>query len=327
MAAEAICQLGHWKSALGWLERYRAPLRELPVAKSPIDDSNWKSALGPNKTTSDWEQANARWRDWQIFFAKQLDDRPWRDVLTTWVGRLAPGMSGAATHGVIRTAHAARAMGRRDNAFRRTELANGLAYWASSYEELKAAKPSGQAFKTIADAMNEIPLYREAFGAAPAGRNFVEVLRQVNKAPGFERVKDSLAEQTDMGAALTALTASFARVYLRYGTKRDTLAFIHAVTGPCALRRLAEHVSKETAAAAFPYAWQTAAALYCAYVEKRDERKLDEETKLTREDLAARAIENGDEHAIKFTEVMLAEHAIQPDPIYLAAASSCVQVL
>ena len=63
---------------------------------------------------------------------------PWRpDVLDRWVGRLAAGMSAAATHGVIRTAHAARALGRRETPECLAELTRGLACWAAAYEELR----------------------------------------------------------------------------------------------------------------------------------------------------------------------------------------------
>jgi hypothetical protein len=43
-----------------------------------------------------------------------VSEARWQDVLDLWVGRLVPGMSGAATHGAIRTAHAVRALGRPD---------------------------------------------------------------------------------------------------------------------------------------------------------------------------------------------------------------------
>ena len=39
------------------------------------------------------------------------------------------------------------------------------------------------------------------------------------------------------------------------------------------------------------------------------------------------AIECGDEHAIKFTEACLREHAIMPNPSYLAAARHAVATL
>jgi hypothetical protein len=54
--------------------------------------------------------------------------------------------------------------------------------------------------------------------------------------------------------------------------------------------------------------------------EKTDDQPLDEM-------LAARAVRNGDEHAIKFTEVMLSEYKLNPDPVYLAAAEDAIRRL
>lgn len=326
MAAEALCALGLGQEAGPWLKNYRRPIRELPRPGQRIDPAHWKAALGPDKRASSWEQANGRWGDWREFFTAELAQRPWRDVLDVWVARLAPGMSGAATHGVIRTAHAARATGRRETPERLGELARGLAYWATSYEELPVHASTKPRLDTFAAALDEVPLYRTAFGTSPRGRNIVEVLRQVHKVEGFGEVRDRVIVPNDLSAALSALTATFTRVYLRYGTKNDTIAFVHAVTGPCALRRLAPHVSPKTARGAFPYAWQTAAAVFSAYVHVRESGRL-EETRRGSEELTARAARNGDEHAIKFTEVMLAEHKLNPDPVYLAAADDAINRL
>jgi hypothetical protein len=75
-----------------------------------------------------------------------------------------------------------------------------------------------------------------------------------------------------------------------------------------------------------PYAWQTAAAIYSAYARPSDERR-EVESKLARSELVARALDSADEHAIKFTEVMLAEHELNPDPAYLAAAEDAIKRL
>lgn len=49
-----------------------------------------------------------------------------------------------------------------------------------------------------------------------------------------------------------------------------------------------------------------------------------EESRSTPQELAERAVKSGDEHAIKFTDVMLNEYAIAPDPVYLAAAEDAI---
>ena len=283
MVVEALCALGQCERAVRWMEDHRAPLRPLPRPSTRIDPVRWRAALGPTAGATGWEAINSRWGDWREFFLGELSERPWRDVLDVWVARLAPGMSGAATHGVIRTAHAVRALALRENSLRRAELARGLAYWASSYEELPTRQRTGPQFQTFARALAEVPVYWEAFGRRPDGGIIVEVLRGVRELDRFADVRDLIAQPADLPAALSALTATFSRVYLRHGTKRDAIAFVHAVTGPCSLRRLAPHIKPETARAALPYAWQAAAAIYSAYA-RPNEQTPEPEAKLGRTD-------------------------------------------
>ncbi len=95
-------------------------------------------------------------------------------------------------------------------------------------------------------------------------------------------------------------------------------------TAPCALRKLAPHLAPETARAALPHAWQAAAAIYCIYA-RRDAKPFGvPEPRLSRTELIARAVENGADHAIKFTEALLAENDVGPDPVFLAAAEDAV---
>jgi hypothetical protein len=326
MVAEALCALGHSERAISWVKNNNAPLLQLPPSTSKIDPRNWRAALGPRVGAATWEETNARWGDWKDFFTAELDKSHWQDVLDLWVGHFAPGLCGAATHGVIRTAHAVRAMSRRDTPERRSELARGLAYWASSYEELPSRHRNAPPAETFTKALAEVPLYWEAFHKSPEGRNIVEGLRHVRELDGFSEVRKMIAEPKDVSAAISALTATFSRVFLRHGSHHDTIAFVHAVTGPCSLRRMAPHIKPETARTAFPYAWQAAAAIYSAYARKSDEQK-SEETKLSPAELCERAVANGASHAIKFTEVMLAEHKLNPDPVYLAAAEMAVKRL
>jgi hypothetical protein len=326
MAAEALCALGHSERAVAWVKEYDRPVLPLPPATAPIVRGQWRAALGPRIGAATWELSNARWGDWKEFFVAELSEARWQDVLDFWVGRLIPGMSGAATHGAIRTAHAVRPLGRRDTPERRGELARGLAYWASSYEELPTRVRTGPHAETFAKALEEVPLYWEAFGRSPQGRNIVEALRHVRELGSFAEVRDLIAEPVDLSAAISALTATFARVYLRHGTQHDTIAFVHAVTGPCSLRRIAPYIKPATARRALPYAWQTAAAIYSAYARDRDQHWKGE-GKISSEELVNRAINQRDEHAIKFTEVMVAEHALNPDPAYLGAAEEACKRL
>jgi len=322
MVAEALCSLGRADRAVAWVEAYDAPWIDVPQPAKRIERERWREALGPDTGAVDWERQVSRWGDWTVLFTEELAEARWQDVLDRWTARLAPGLSGAATHGLIRTAHAARGLGRKETPERRAELAQGLAYWASAYEELPARAHSERA-PDLEAALARVPTYWKEKGHAPGGHNIVEGLRHVPELPTFADARDLVAVPDDVGAALSALTAAFARVYLRNGTHNNTIAFVHGITAPCALRRLAPHVSPATARAAFPYAWQAAAAIYAAYARPENEAPPLEPT-LAPDELAARAVENGADHAIKLTEVLLSEHALAPDPAYLAAAEDVV---
>src|SRR5206468_6951527 len=97
-----------------------------PEAVEAITVETWPQAIGDIR----------RITDWTTFFRHQLDEAPIGDVLGLWVPRLLPGLMAAATHGVIRTAHALRSLGELDTPPRRAELAAGLAYWAARYQTL-----------------------------------------------------------------------------------------------------------------------------------------------------------------------------------------------
>lgn len=326
MVAEVLCTVGQGERAVAWVQAYRGPLLRLPGTRSKIGREDWRAALGARAGASSWEAALERWADWRDLFRAELDEAPWREVLDLWAGRLAPGLCGAATHGVIRTAHAARGLSRRETPFRRAELARGLAYWASAYQELPARSGTGPTVAVYAQALDRVPLYWDVHHRVPPG-NIVSGLREAGDLPGFADARDLVKTPADVSAALSDLTRTAARAYLQHGTQGRTvatIAFVHAVTGPVALRRIAPHVRPETARAALPYAWQAVAGIYSAYARRENPPPREPEPTSTRAELVARAVQNGDEHAIKFTEALLTEHEIRPDPAYLSAAEDVV---
>src|SRR5207249_2728996 len=106
MVAEALCALGRPEAVMPWIERYRerivarAPRGAPAGVDEPIRPTEWRGALGQRD----------RFAAWSALFAAELHDRAWQEVLDLWAGRLASGVSAAATHGVIRVGHAVRAL-------------------------------------------------------------------------------------------------------------------------------------------------------------------------------------------------------------------------
>src|SRR5262245_2095448 len=145
MAAEALVALGHDDLVVAWADRYRQKLDAMPPARSPIPAGSWSQALG----------AIDRFGDWVAFFRARLAEAPWQVVFREWIGRLLPATPSAGAHGLIRTAHALRALEDAETALRVEELGVALAYWAAYYRKLPGVPHQvgsldyGQAFGQI----------------------------------------------------------------------------------------------------------------------------------------------------------------------------------
>jgi hypothetical protein len=131
MAAEALARMGYADIVPEWVEenlRTRS-YHDRPATRwrlSASDEDDLDMALGDFSRVADWVG----------MFADELTDRPWREVLVEWWPRLLPGLSTQLTHGVIRTAHAVRALSivDGDDRLERQELAEGLGYWAARFD-------------------------------------------------------------------------------------------------------------------------------------------------------------------------------------------------
>src|SRR5271157_4405871 len=156
MVAEALAHLGRDDAIAGWVERYRRRLDEAPPAAiRPLTEEDWPAALGQPD----------RFPEWLALFEREMADRPAAAVVGEWVPRLLPGSVGAATHGLIRTGHAVRALSAADTPPRRLEVATALAFWASSYRELPGP-PLLIGHEGVAEALADLPYLPEE---APRG--------------------------------------------------------------------------------------------------------------------------------------------------------------
>ncbi len=316
MAIEAMCAMGRRDAVMRWFQRYRRWLAPRPARVARLTEDNWRAALGDLRRTEDWFE----------FFGNELKEHPWPEVLDKWAARLAPGLMAAATHGVIRTGHATRALALEDTLARRRELADGLAYWSADYLALPADRyETARAMPSDAIArVQMIPaqMRRGNFGA------FTDSLAQLDSFEPFKQTLDAVDTSGNASAFVSDLTATFARVFLANAHDAyTTIAFIHAVTGPSSIRPMLPYLGEATARAALAYAWQAAAAMYATFGTRADLARVDEGKVWQKDELVERAIACGDEHAIKFTEVCIREHALNPDSVFLAAADHAIRML
>lgn len=305
MAAEALVALGRKEAVLKWVDRYKQKLGPMPEASSPVTNETWREALG----------ASERIGDWAAYFRAELVEIPWQVVFTEWVPRLIPGTIAAGTHGLIRTAHAIRALTEAETPLRVDELGVALAYWAAYYRELPGV-PHLAGTLDFGQALDRIP--RVTHGLEPGGmpREFVHI---IHSHPGFPAAVDAAAAPESVGTALSTLTEAGARLYLA-NASHHPLVFIHTVTGPAALRLLLPYLPAALQETAFAYVWQAVAAWVAAYGSDAAGYLDDEIPATSQSEIVERSISTGDPHAIKFVEACVREFHLNPKPVYLSAA-------
>jgi len=309
MVAEALCALGRPDAVMPWLVRYRERLLPRPVAGDRILAEDWRVALG----------SRGRFTDWSAFFGQELREAPWREVLNRWVGRLAPGFCAAATHGVIRVGHAARSLAESETPPRLRELADALASWAATYQELPASDRETNGAMAPRQAIVRVPIV--PLDRRNEGGNITASLAMLGDFPEFALSVGLLDTEGDLALLVAELTEVFARIYLANARDiRTTIAFIHGVTSPAALGNIAPQVGDRTARAAARYAWQAGCGLYSCFGQDTATAVDIEPSDADEDELVERAIAHGDEHVIKFTEACLRRHALSPSPVYFAAA-------
>ena len=315
MVAEALCALGRPAAVVPWIGRYCARMLPRPVAGEPIRAADWHSALGKRE----------RFADWCVFFAEALREAPWRTVLDLWAARLAPGISAAATHGAIRTGHAVRSLAAGESPQRLAELVDALASWAASYQELPAATMP----------MNGALPPREAIGRVaivpPERRrpgNITAALARLDDFPEFAPAIGLADLDGDIGERAAELTELFARVFLANAHNVLTaIVFVHGVTSLAALDHIAPQVSAATARRLLRYGWQAGCGLYACF---GGDTAFAIEVAPAGEDpeaLIDRALANGDEHVIKFTEACLARHAMLSASAFPAAVARVLALI
>jgi hypothetical protein len=313
MGAEVLSTLGHDDLVADWVEAYKArhePLDPFPNLErlDPRDEANWKGALGQI----------FRANDFATMFVGELDNEPWQDVLRRWLARLFVGSAGGLSHGIIRTAHAVRALPEdgvpSELALR--ELARALGLWAAVYTPLPG-HPVLNGSLGLDDAIAGLPRPADPWAPIEAG-----TFSRMGELDGFPAAVEALGRPQVADGALSDLSAAFCRLLLE-ASDLDPIPLVHTVTPVGATRTLLPYLSGLSSAAVYSHLWQVSAAIVCGFTpaslgRNREAQEVGEVISPT--ELTARVIEHRDPHVLKFTEVCLSEHWNRFDPVYLTAA-------
>jgi hypothetical protein len=303
MAAEVLVRRGRGEVLDRWVDRYARRLEQMPAPTGPITD--WREALG------------GRIGDWSVFFEAELREQPWQQVLATWWPRLLPGIVAGATHGVIRTAHAVRALTAGSVApdgAALAELAHGLAFWAARYRAVpKATDPASTLDPGAAlDAAVRIP-----DRTGPVAARFGQLAEHPDW-PGSLAALRAPRDPDDAQRLLAGLVDAATVRYLDYGHASPIL-LVHTATAPNAVLHSLPQLPRELWIPSLAAVWSASAAITAAYAPAAGTPP----PMSTVDDADAaldQAVDHGDEHVIKFTDTALEVYDRTGDPAALAAA-------
>jgi hypothetical protein len=309
MAADALLRLGPDSEVHvhRWVDRYRTRLEDAPAPRRPISPESWREAFGDA----------TRLGDWPAFFDRELAERPWPDVLCTWWPRLLPGAVAAATHGLIRTGHAVRALREEQTPPRVAELAQALGYWAARWQPVPGDVPP-RGSRAPGTALDALPVLGRA---GDVRRRLADLGSRPDWAPAVAGLAPVAV--AEVPAALDALVDA---AVVRYGrwAHGNPVMLVHAATAPRAAALVLPSLPRDQWQPTFRAAWVTAAAITAAY---RPAGVLPEPPSgLDPRPATEAALRSGDEHALKFAEVA-AESAARGVPTAVGAAQRAAQLI
>lgn len=313
MAVEVLVRRGHADDVHIWVDRYLRRLDALPAATDRITTANWREALGDGR----------RIGDWTAYFRAEVAEQPWRDVLVTWWPRLLPGIVAGATHGVIRTSHAVRALLAGDDSQPAlAELASGLAFWAArSLAVPGAVAPAGDL--DAAAALGSVPRIPEQAGRVAAR------FGQLPGMPGWATSLSALrapASPEEASRLLAGLVDAATMSYLGYGHASPVL-LVHTATAPNAVLHTLPALPPELWEPSLAAVWAASAAITAAYAPAQPSVPDNPAVTGTVEDVLDRSVTHGDEHVIKFTDTAADVFQRTGDATALAAAGRVAELI
>ncbi len=308
MVVEALCRMGCGDMAAPWLHSRLTEAEPHPPATLHVHEGNWQGFLGKTDQFTPWRR----------FFEGEVEAMDLRDLLDKWVPRLAPGYAGAATHGLLRTAHAARAFADHDTPQRRDELAQGLALWASTYLPLPESAPDGIAPKAIDEALAAIPLV--PLDERQNNGSIVMALIVLGGRAEFAPLIHTLDLGDDHRTTCLDLVEALGPIFLTQAVDPlSTIVFTHGITSLMASHFLCGQVSRQSGQKLIRYGWQAVAGLYACYADPSLDRH-DPAPERT-DEIIEQAIAHGDDHVIKLSEACINFDSQRPNPLFKAIPS------
>ena len=314
MAVEAMVRHGREGEVHKWIDWYQGRLDEAPRGLMPVTAGTWQEALGDT----------TRVADWTTFMRREVQSRPWRELLAEWWPRLLPGIIAGSTHAVIRVGHSVRTLLAEDETADRDtqleEFAHALAYWAARWKRLDVATPPRSGGIDPSAALATVP------SVAEQAISITHRLSQLADTPGLSSALGSLRtpESPEQAADLLACIADAAVLdYLTHGHANPVM-LVHAATAPTAVLRSLPALPKALWIPSLDAAWLATVAMTAAY-RATEAPATDVAAAVAQtgdaEEAFDRAVRHRDEHAVKFADAALESYERTGSKVALAAAT------
>lgn len=301
MAAEALEAMGHPDRIAPFVAHYGRRLTPL-VRGEPLPRGQWAHALGRVELRGSLVAS----------FVEELRVEDPARVLARSVAVLAPGVIGAAFHGVLRTAHAWRAWLRAPSEARRVELAHGLAYWAARHQGLPGDPGRhaivGRSPAAVLAAVPVVPtqgagLILDRFAVLDGDAAFITAVESYDP--------DALP----VDAALDELLAAVAQAYLAAPTARERFVFLHGITSTSAVRTLLPALRHDDRVGLVAHQVAAIAAVQATHGRTGAPPPTVVPAAVDWSSLAATASRSRDDHTIKLVQACMHEAARGASPL------------
>jgi hypothetical protein len=307
MVADALVLLGREDRLASWAETYGKKMRAFAVDYGePLSSTERAGAINLYDLRGRW--ITTYLEDLKTLSPKQLVQQEW--------AFLRGGLLGSLWHGLLRTAHAARAIDRQDSEVRRHELAEGLSYWISRCPQLEAV-PGARAVsgRTVRAALEAVPLVptSERITTGSSDPRLLVVNGRQDFTDAIEAVD---LDAQPYAQAMTEIVAAAARLHANVGGK--DIHTLHGVTGSSALRLLLPWLTPAQQREAVGYAFAGVAATL-ATQGKSDSLDAVSAPSRSKQSLLDEAAVSNDEHDMKYAEVVQRECALDERPEFLAS--------
>lgn len=313
--AAALVSLNRPHEVTPWLTRYARQLEPRPGLQAALNRQNWKSALG---------DTNRFW-DWSTFLHREISQVGWEAMVAEWVPRLLPGLSGAAAHGVIRTAYVIAQTEQHASDRALTELSEAMGYWAASYYKLPGIGAPAKNPLRPQKALAHITWMHK--GQSPPSGFIGQQLRSLSDYPPFTGVLNLVRVADNEAEVLDDIIDSAARLQLSHvGYPGTLLPYMHGIIAAAAVRIILPYLKDDDRPRIVRHVWQFLGALYAVYGQINPADHIEPPS----EDLQAlvdMAIETGDEHAVIIVDICLRELRHRPQLSLLAATWDAVKRL